>query len=170
MGWSERRAARAVSDPAGAAVTIEAADPRSEEAAKLLASYLAEVHAAFGYRPHDDAPAEPAEFTPPGGRFLVVREPDGTAMGCGGVRLLDPDTAEVKRMWLHPSMRGRGAGWALLEALEAAAVELGARRAVLDTNATLTSALALYRAAGWQEVPAYNENSQATHWFSKPLR
>ena len=42
-------------------------------------------------------------------------------------------------------------------------------RGVLDTNATLTSALALYRAAGWVEVPAYNDNDEATHWFAKDL-
>jgi GNAT superfamily N-acetyltransferase len=85
------------------------------------------------------------------------------------VRLLDPDIAEVKRMWLHPSMRGRGAGWALLQALEDAAVTLGASRGVLDTNGTLSSALALYRAAGWVEVAPYNDNNNATHWFAKDL-
>jgi GNAT superfamily N-acetyltransferase len=150
-------------------VVIEPADPQSTEAQALLASYFDEVRAAFGYSPDNAAPAEPDEFVPPGGRFLVVRDENGTPQGCGGVRLLDPDTAEVKRMWLHPSMRGRGAGWALLAALEAEAVALGAHRGVLDTNATLTSALSLYRAAGWSEVPAYNENSQATHWFAKDL-
>jgi GNAT superfamily N-acetyltransferase len=150
-------------------VVIEPADPRSAEAQALLASYFEEVRAAFGYSPEKAATAKPDELMPPGGQFLVVRERDGTPRGCGGVRLLDPDTAEVKQMWLHPSMRGRGAGWALLTALEAEAVALGARRGVLDTNATLTSALSLYRAAGWSEVPAYNENSQATHWFAKEL-
>jgi GNAT superfamily N-acetyltransferase len=150
-------------------LVIEPADSRSAEAAALLASYLEEIKAAFGYSPQDDAPAEPEDFTPPGGRFFVVRESDGMPRGCGAVRLLGPDTAEVKRMWLHPSIRGRGAGWSLLSTLERAAVELGARRAVLDTNATLTSALALYRAAGWVEVSPYNENTQATHWFAKDL-
>ena len=72
-------------------------------------------------------------------------------------------------MYVSPAIRGRGAGWALLEALEAAAVDLGASTGVLDTNVTLTSALALYRANGWQEVPQYNDNEQATHWFRKDL-
>jgi GNAT superfamily N-acetyltransferase len=150
-------------------IVIEPIDPNSDEAQTLLASYFGEVRAAFGYSPDKATAAEPDEFVPPGGRFLVVRDEKRTAQGCGGVRLLDPDTAEVKRMWLHPSMRGKGAGWALLAALEAEAVTLGARRGVLDTNITLTSALSLYRAARWSEVPAYNENSQATHWFAKDL-
>jgi len=150
-------------------IVIEPADSHSDEAASLLASYLTEIKAAFGYTPQDDAPAEMEDFTPPNGQFFVVRDSAGEPRGCGAVRMLDEETAEVKRMWLHPSMRGRGAGWKLLQTLENEAVRLGARRGVLDTNATLTSALALYRAAGWDEVPRYNENLQATHWFAKKL-
>jgi len=150
-------------------VVIEPVAADSAEAERLLASYFAEIQAAFGYDDSRGGPTAPGDFTPPNGRFLVVRDTDGTATGCGGVRLLDPETAEVKRMWLHPSMRGRGAGWALLVALETEAVALGASRGVLDTNATLTSALALYRAAGWVECPAYNDNEEATHWFTKDL-
>jgi GNAT superfamily N-acetyltransferase len=172
MGRVERRAARAVSGGPAArdgGITIEPADPETAEVEALLSSYFAEIQAAFGYDDAHGAPTEPENFTPPNGRFLIVRETGGTAVGCGGVRLLDPDTAEIKRMWLHPSMRGRGAGWALLNALEAEAIQLGARRGVLDTNVTLTSALALYRAAGWVEVEKYNDNDEATHWFAKDL-
>lgn len=150
-------------------LTIEPIDARSEEARGLVASYLDEIQKAFGYDSTRAVPVSDEDFDPPNGRFLVVRDERRVAVGCGAVRLLDPDTAEVKRMWVSPTMRGRGAGWALLEALEAAAVELGATTGVLDTNATLTSALALYRANGWQEVEAYNDNAEATHWFRKRL-
>ncbi|HWA67251.1 MAG TPA: GNAT family N-acetyltransferase [Mycobacteriales bacterium] len=150
-------------------LVIEPADAGSEEARELVAAYLAEVQKAFGYDASRGGAVSEADFVAPNGRFLVVRDERGSAVGCGSVRLLDPSTAEVKRMYLSPALRGRGAGWALLEALEAAAVELGASVGVLDTNATLTSALALYRAAGWQEVPAYNDNAEATHWFRKEL-
>jgi GNAT superfamily N-acetyltransferase len=150
-------------------IVIEPADARAAEVEALLTAYFAEIHAAFGYDDAHGAPTEPEDFTLPNGRFLVVRDTDGRAVGCGGVRLLDPATAEIKRMWLHPSMRGRGAGWALLSALETEAVQLGARRGVLDTNVTLTSAVALYRAAGWDEVEKYNDNDEATHWFAKNL-
>jgi hypothetical protein len=40
---------------------------------------------------------------------------------------------------------------------------------VLDTHASLASALALYRSSGWDEVPPYNDNPDATHWFAKSL-
>jgi GNAT superfamily N-acetyltransferase len=150
-------------------IIIEPADALSAEVEGLLTSYFREIYAAFGYDDDLAPPAPPDDFTPPHGQFLVVRDSEGIARGCGALRLLDPATAEVKRMWLDPSIRGRGAGWALLTAIESAAVELGASRGVLDTNATLTSALALYRAAGWVEVAPYNDNNDATHWFAKDL-
>jgi GNAT superfamily N-acetyltransferase len=150
-------------------VSISPADPYSAEVESLLTSYLAEIHAAFGHDPTRDLPPEPADFLPPRGVFLVVRHGDGQPAGCCAVRLLDTDTAEVKRMWLDPSIRGRGVGRKLLEAIESAAGSLGARRAVLDTNASLTAAIALYRSAGWVDVPAYNDNPEATNWFAKDL-
>jgi GNAT superfamily N-acetyltransferase len=151
------------------ALTIEPADSHAAEVESLLASYFAEIVDIFGYDTSKEVPTGAEDFSPPNGVFLVVRDGEGTARGCGAVRLLDPDTAEVKRMWLHPSMRGQGAGGALLGALEAKAVELGARRGVLDTNAALASAIALYRRSGWVEVAAYNSNPEATHWFAKDL-
>jgi GNAT superfamily N-acetyltransferase len=157
------------SDADKPSVTIEAVDARSAEARELVASYIGEIEKTFGYDTTRAVPVTDEDFDPPVGRFLIVRDERGAGVGCGAVRLLDPATAEVKRMWVSPTMRGRGAGWALLEALEAAAVELGATTGVLDTNATLTSALALYRANGWQEVRPYNDNPEATHWFRKQL-
>lgn len=150
-------------------VVIEPIDPDADEATTLLAEYMAEIVATFGYDDSHGGPVAAADLAPPNGCLLVVRDDDGSAVGVGGVRLVDPATAEIKRMYLRSSMRGRGAGWALLNALEAKAIELGASRGVLDTNATLTSALALYRAAGWQEVEKYNDNDEATHWFAKDL-
>lgn len=150
-------------------VVIGPADAHTAEVAELLATYFAEIQARFGHDDKLDVPTTPEDFTPPRGVFLVVRHADGTAAGCAGVRMLDPTTAEIKRMWLHPSIRGRGVGAQLLAALEETAVGLGATRGVLDTHESLTSALALYRRAGWVEVPPYNNNLEATNWFAKDL-
>ncbi len=154
---------------AKAEVVIDSADPRSAEAEALYDAYHREIAATFGWDSSRGGASSPDDFIEPDGCLLLVRDDSATAVGCGGIRLLDADTAEIKRMFLRPTMRGRGAGWQLLKALEAKAIELGASRGVLDTNETLTSALALYRAAGWVEVPAYNDNLEATHWFAKDL-
>ena len=153
------------------AVRIEAVPAASVEARVLLALYADEISTAFadGFDPKSALPADPAELTPPRGNFLVVRAEDGNPIGCGTVRMLDPKTAEIKRMWLAPEMRGKGLGRQLLDALEQAARDLGASEARLDTNDTLSTALSLYRNAGWQEITAYNDNAYATHWFAKAL-
>lgn len=151
---------------------IEPADAASDESQRLLASYFAELARTFpdGFDANAGSTTDdPAEISPPSGIFLVVRDDDGTALGCGGLKLLDAKRAEIKRMWLDASTRGRGLGALLLDALEDAARELGATQGVLDTNATLEAALTLYRLHGWHEVPAYNDNPYATHWFAKEL-
>ena len=151
---------------------IEPTDASSAEAQSLLAEYFSHLARTFpdGFDPDaGSTSSDPAEMSPPRGTFLVLREDDGTAVGCGGVKLLDDGRAEIKRMYLQPSTRGRGLGTLLLDALEDAARSLGATEGVLDTNATLDAALALYRLHGWREVEAYNDNPYATHWFAKEL-
>jgi len=155
----------------GKRVRVEPGDASAPESLALVAAYVDEIAATFphGFDPKASVSAEPDELSAPHGAFLVVRDDDGTAVGCGGVKLLDAGTAEIKRMWLHPSTRGRGAGALLLAALEDAARALGATRGVLDTNESLVAAIALYRRHGWHGVPAYNDNAYATHWFAKDL-
>jgi GNAT superfamily N-acetyltransferase len=152
-------------------VRIEPTDAASTEAQTLIASYVAEIAATFpsGFDPEASVSADPAELSPPRGTFLVVRDDHGEAIGCGGVKLLDEDTAEIKRMWLAPAARGKGAGAQLLQTLEDAARDLGATEARLDTNRLLTAAIALYERHGWRQVPPYNDNTYATHWFAKTL-
>ena len=155
----------------GDGVRIEAVPAASVEARVLLALYVDEITAAFpdGFDEKSSVSADPADTTPPRGNFLVVRAEDGNPIGCGAVKMLDPKTAEIKRMWLAPEVRGKGLGRQLLDALEQAARDLGASEARLDTNETLSQALSLYRKAGWQEITAYNDNKYATHWFAKAL-
>ena len=65
--------------------------------------------------------------------------------------------------------RGLGIGRRLLAELEARAREHGAAAARLETNRHLIEAIALYRGAGYAEVPAFNDEPFADHWFEKPL-
>jgi ribosomal protein S18 acetylase RimI-like enzyme len=70
-------------------------------------------------------------------------------------------------MWIHSEWRGAGHGRRLLAALEEACAELGYARVVLDTNVTLTEALAMYEAAGYSPIERYNQNPYAQRWFTK---
>ena len=151
-------------------VRVSAEPPESPVAQELLDRYYAELATRFpgGFDLARTVAAPPAELTPPQGRFLLARM--GTrALGCGAVRVLDADIAEIKRMWVDPAARGLGVGRTLLAALESAAAELGARTVRLDTAAELTEALALYLSSGYREVAPYNENPYAAHWLEKRL-
>jgi GNAT superfamily N-acetyltransferase len=112
---------------------------------------------------------DPERFVPPAGVFLLVLDDDARAVGCGGIRSLEPTVFEVKHLFLREETRGRGWGSLLLRELERRAVGFGATAIVLDTNASLTSAGALYRSAGYEDVEPYNDNPNATNWYRKRL-
>ena len=72
-------------------------------------------------------------------------------------------------MWVSSSARGLGLGRRLLGELETSAARSGATIVHLETNRALTEAIALYRSAGYREVPAFNDEPFADHWFEKRL-
>jgi GNAT superfamily N-acetyltransferase len=76
---------------------------------------------------------------------------------------------EAKHLWLQPQVRGRGWGSLLLAELERRAREFGASEMVLDTNASLEAAGQLYQRSGYEDVPPYNDNPNATNWYRKRL-
>jgi len=89
-------------------------------------------------------------------RFFVVEE-QGESIGCGALRVLEPGVAELKRMFVRRPFRGRGFGRQLLEQLERRAQDAGIHTLRLETGWMLEDALALYRAAGYTEIPLYGE-------------
>ena len=102
--------------------------------------------------------------------FLVARI-DDIAIGCGAVRFLAPDTAEVKRMYVAPEARGTGVGREVLDLLESFAVDAGARRLGLETGELQHAALALYERAGFAQVPCFGEyaSSKTSRCYEKLL-
>ena len=154
-----------------ASVEIRPIDPEHADARYCLAEYMAELNrrSTRGFDPARGATALPHEVRPPAGAFFVAYL-HGEAIGCGAVKHHADAPAEIKRMWLAPQARGLGLGRRLLETLEECALAGGARLAHIETSAVLTEAISLYRSAGWVEVPAFNDEPFADHWFEKPLR
>jgi GNAT superfamily N-acetyltransferase len=128
----------------------------SDAATALISALNAELSAAYPEPGATHFRLDPDEVAPGRGSFLVARA-DGRPVGCGAVRLLDGHDAELKRMYVVPALRGRGIGRALLSALESEAHALGSRRVVLETGTRQTAALALYRRAGFVDIPPYGE-------------
>jgi ribosomal protein S18 acetylase RimI-like enzyme/DNA-binding MarR family transcriptional regulator len=152
-------------------VRVEVVDPRRPEAQYCVQSYFAELGRRFdaGFDHTRSISADNAELTLPAGLLLMATlhtEP----VGCGGLKLHGAEPAEIKRMWVSPEARGLGLGRRLLTELEREAIAYGAPAVRLETNRNLTEAIALYRAAGYREVPAFNTEPYAHHWFEKSLR
>ncbi|MEV5960329.1 helix-turn-helix domain-containing GNAT family N-acetyltransferase [Kribbella sp. NPDC051952] len=151
-------------------VRVEVVDPRRPEAQYCLQAYFEELGRRFeaGFDHARSIPAGNAELTLPAGLLLMATlrsEP----VGCGGLKLHGDEPAELKRMWVSPDVRGLGVGRRLLSELEREAAAHGAPAVRLETNRNLTEAIALYRASGYQEVPPFNTEPYAHHWFEKPL-
>ena len=149
---------------------IHTEDAASDDAQWCLEQYYADIDARFegGLDLDTILTSDVDEISPPNGLFLVVRL-DGAPVGCGCLKRTAPGTVDIKRMWLSPAVRGRGMGRALLERLVDEARRLGYRQVRLETNRALTEAISLYRAAGFVEVPAFNDEPHAHHWFALGL-
>ncbi|MEU8818147.1 helix-turn-helix domain-containing GNAT family N-acetyltransferase [Actinoplanes sp. NPDC048796] len=150
-----------------AAITLTPVPDAAPEARFCLRAYAAELVTRFpeGYD------AEGA-LLPPGtlhdGTFLLAAE-EGEPVGCGLWQGGSPGTAEIRHLWVSPRARGLGLARRLLAALEADAAARGVTTVRLGTHSTLVEAIALYRSAGYREIPPYDESPYNQLAFEKPL-
>ena len=124
-----------------------------------------------GDEDHDEeASVAAGDVVAPHGAFLVARV-DGEAVGCGAVRRHDEGVAELKRMYVAPSARGRGVARALLAALEATARDLGYGALRLETGLRQPEAMALYESSGYRRIEPYGPyaGSELTVCYQKSL-
>ena len=151
------------------AIRVDVESPASPDAERCLARYFAELAHRFdaGFDPARGISASVAELTPPAGYFVIARL-RGDAVGCGALKL-HRTFGEIKRMWVDPATRGLGIGRHVLESLEQLARSANLPKVRLETNRSLTEAQALYRRRGYREVPAFNAEPYAHHWFEKRL-
>jgi putative acetyltransferase len=135
------------------AVEVRTEPLDSPVAQRLIAELNAELSRDYppAQRFHSLAADEVAEGA---GAFLVVWL-DGAPAGCGAVRMLSPGVAELKRMYVVPTARGRGLSRAVLSTLEDNAAALGAVRVVLETGDKAFAALGLYESAGYARIPCF---------------
>lgn len=131
------------------------------------------------YGDEDATPVDPAEFAAPRG-FFAVGYVDAQAVACGGWRARDggedPEIhdgdAELKRMYVAATHRGRGYARLVLAELERAAALAGRIRIVLETGTLQPEAIALYASAGYAPMPNFGTYrcEPDSRCFAKPLR
>jgi GNAT superfamily N-acetyltransferase len=145
------------------------------DAVKLMAEVQQEYVVRYGEP--DATPMDAEQFAPPRGLF-VVGYLDDEAVACGGWRAHDgpaPDfrtgDAEIKRMYVAKSVRGKGFARAVLAELERTAAAAGRRRMVLETGTVQPEALGLYRSSGYHEIPKFGiyKHTKESRCFAKDL-
>ena len=124
------------------------------DSAELLAAFYREQIERYGFAESVDLAV--TEYAPPQGIFVVLYA-GNRPVGCGGCRWYDrrTATAEIKKTYLLPTMRGRGAGTLLLLWLEKQAIDWGAEQVILETGVRNTAALNLFRRSGYQPIASY---------------
>lgn len=151
-------------------ITIADEDPETSDARACLRAYYDALSASFGvtFDPATSLDPDRSALRPPLGTFLVARA-DGMPVGCCALKGDGSGTGEIKRLWVHDAARGLRLAHRIMETAEARARSLGMTRLRLDTNKTLKAAIALYRTTGWHEIPAFNTEPYAHHWFEKNM-
>ena len=102
----------------------------------------------------------------PDGRLYLALY-DGLTAGCIGLRRLDAENCELKRVYVRPEFRGHQIGRAMLRTILEDAVQIGYKAIYLDTLPFLRSALRLYEEFGFSETGAYNDSPIAATIFMK---
>lgn len=151
-------------------VEFAVVDPALPAARQATANYLAELGRRFrnGLITVGTASATDEEVTLPRGITLLATL-HGEPAALGLLKFRGDGTTHLKRMWVSDELRGLGLGRRLLTTLESHAADHGIHTVQLETNNDLPEAIALYRSAGYIEVPPFNDEPNGDLWFEKRI-
>ncbi len=91
----------------------------------------------------------------PYGRLYIAYY-DGNVAGCIGLRKLDEENCELKRLYVKPEYRGKNIGSFLVKSIIEEAKEIGYKHILLDTLPFLETAINIYKQYGFYEIESYN--------------
>jgi len=106
------------------------------------------------------------KYGPPAGRLYLVKV-DQAAAGCIGLKRIDEQNCEMKRLYIRPQYRGQGLAHLLVERIIRDAREIGYQSMLLDTLPFLESAIHLYQEYGFYEIPSYNNSPMDNSIYMK---
>jgi len=148
-------------------VAVERADAKVSLA--LQEAFFADIAERYpAWVPASSQSVLPSDLAPPNGVWLVAYL-GRRAVGSGGLQRLDADTAEIRRLFLDESARGRGVGRRLLAELESHARRLGYECVRLTTGDGQAEAVRLFQTAGYREIPPFTDGVFTGHWMEKGL-
>ena len=138
-------------------------------AAKLFAEYAAWLAIDLGFQHFkEELTTLKKMYAPPSGGIILCKE-ENNFIACVGIRKIDNDIAELKRMFVQPAHQQKGiANMLMIRSIELAR-QCGYKIIRLDTLDTMAPAISLYKKFGFTETAPYyhNPNSNAVYFELK---
>lgn len=133
----------------------------------LRTAQQAEIEERYGTPDSEPGPKPSASDI----AVFLVAYLDGVPVACGGLRPIDAEHGEIKRMYVIPERRGSGISTAVLRALEAEARGRGWNRLVLETGPAQPDAIRFYEREGYAAIPnfGYYAGSSLSLCYAKDL-
>jgi putative acetyltransferase len=105
-------------------------------------------------------------------RYVVVAYENNKPAGCGAIKEYEPDSMEVKRMYVLPENRKKGIASIILAELEGWTSELSYSKCILETGKGQPEAIELYKKNGYSLIPNYGQYAGVENslCFEKSLR
>jgi ribosomal protein S18 acetylase RimI-like enzyme len=139
-------------------ITLAQAPQDYELAKDLFEEYAQSLAIDLGFQNFAEELAQiTTQYSSQNGGIILLKL-DNEAIACAGLRRIDAQTAELKRMYIRAGFRGRGLGKILLYEIIKLAQSLAYQSIRLDTLPSMLEAIQLYRALGFYEIAAYRPN------------
>ena len=150
-------------------VNLTKSEEDFEAAAKLFRQYAAELSIALDFQNFEEELQQLKSIYAEAFGGIVLCKENNIYIGCAGIRKFDVETAEVKRMWVNPSVRGKGIGEKILKAAIVLAKSKNHKAIVLDTLDHMHPAIKLYKEAGFKETESYYFNPHKNTLYFKKI-
>jgi len=136
-----------------------------------IGAFLSEMLGEFGldldhYGVDSDLVTFPESYST--GYFGLIEEA-GRIVGTYALFPMKGSVGEIRKMYLHPSVRGQGIGKKMLAFVEEVARENGFTRLELETATTMNTARALYEKKGYCEIEPIHNRLRCQHRYFKDL-
>lgn len=134
-------------------ISVIEEDPESPDALELTGELSDALEGITGRSGRASFSA--ADVRAPRALFAVARDENGKAAGCGALRPISDNIAEVKRMYART--KGKGIGSAVLSYLEDRALSFGYDTLRLETGAENIDAISFYERNCYIRIPGYGK-------------
>lgn len=126
----------------------------------LFTEYQKEIGADLCFQSfEEELDSLPGKYSYPDGELLLLKDlNENKYVGCVGVRKLEGNHCEMKRLFVKNGHRSKKYGYALANAILKTARQIGYSEIWLDTLTDLKAAITLYKKLGFEETDSYYNN------------